>query len=89
MPQQPLPEPPSAPNKASPFIEQVEIKSQRERHRRVERLILAGWILIVVKSVVVWWACARYDVPFNALWVIAPTVAFAALGTGVYFYGRR
>ncbi len=55
----------------------------------VIRLIIGGWIFIVIKSIVVWWACAHYSVPFHPLWIIAPTVAFAALCTGVYLYARR
>jgi len=46
-------------------------------------------VLIVVKSIFVWWACAHYALPFHPLWVIAPTVAFAALCNGVYLFARR
>jgi hypothetical protein len=55
----------------------------------VPRLIIAGWVLIAVKSIFVWWACVHYALPFHPMWVIAPTVAFAALCTGVYLYARR
>ena len=62
--------------------------SRRVRHPRIERLFLLAWILIVLKSVFVVWAVDHYHIPFSALWVIVPTVAFAGLCTAVYF-GRR
>jgi hypothetical protein len=59
------------------------------RHRwRVERLIYACWGLIILKSVFVVWAVGHYAIPFNPLWVIAPTVAFALLATGLYYWLR-
>jgi hypothetical protein len=65
------------------------VQEARPRNRRVECLIITGWFLIVLKSIVVWWACMRYAVPFHPLWLIAPTVAFGALCTAVYWFGRR
>jgi len=59
------------------------------RHRwRVEKLIFLCWGLIVLKSVFVVWAVGHYAIPFNPLWVIAPTVAFALLATSLYFWLR-
>jgi hypothetical protein len=40
--------------------------------------------VILVKSVAVVWAVGRYHLPFNPLWVIGPTVTFAALATLVF-----
>jgi hypothetical protein len=37
-----------------------------------------AWLLILVKCVVVWWAIPHYHVPVHPLWVIGPTVFFAA-----------
>lgn len=68
------------------FVHDVNVTRKRPRNPRVERLLWWGWGLIAVKSIVVWWACARYPVPFSALWVILPTVAFATLCTLVYFW---
>ena len=40
-----------------------------------------AWVLIAIKCVVVWWAVERWHMPFHPMWVIAPTLAFAALAT--------
>jgi hypothetical protein len=71
------------------FVKAIRPMQRSKGNPRVTRLIAAGWGLIAVKSVIVWWACAHYALPFHPLWVIAPTVAFAALGTGVYLFARR
>ena len=74
------------PDYAQGFVREVNISSHPVRLPRVERLILICWILILIKSVVVLWACAHYHTPFNALWVIAPTLLFAGLCTAVYYW---
>ena len=58
------------------------------RNIRLERLILACWVLIAIKSVAVVWAVRHYHVPFSPLWVIVPTVLFAALCTAVYYWRK-
>jgi hypothetical protein len=78
----------SSPEYELGFVEEVRARPRPPRNRRIERLFLIGWILIVLKSVFVAWAVGHYHIPFSALWVILPTVAFGALCTGVYF-GRR
>lgn len=70
------------------FIRDVDTGPRPTRNPQVERLIWVGWILIVFKSLLVAWACSRYPVPFHPLWIIGPTVAFAALCTGVYLWRR-
>jgi hypothetical protein len=70
------------------FIRDVRIRRRRARDRRVEHILAWGWLLIVIKSIVVWWACTKYAVPFHPFWVIGPTIAFAALCTAIYL-GRR
>jgi hypothetical protein len=42
------------------------------------------WAIIVLKCIAVVWLFGRYHVPVSSLWVIAPTVIFAALCTLVY-----
>lgn len=67
------------------FVEEVRIRHVR-RNRRIERLFVICWIVIAVKCAVVVWACRHYHIPFNPLWVIVPTIVFAALATAIYFW---
>jgi hypothetical protein len=71
------------------FVKDIALDPSQKGSPWMRRLIIGGWILIAIKSAVVWWACRHYALPFHPLWVIAPTVAFAALCTGVYLYARR
>lgn len=66
------------------FVHSVKVSSKSPRNPRIERLFAICWVLIVIKSFAVIWLFDRYHVPVNALWVIAPTVIFAALCTAVY-----
>ena len=69
------------------FIQEVVVHRTPRRSRRVELLILLGWVLIAVKHVAIIWACRQYPVPFHQLWVNFPTWLLGALATAVY-YGR-
>jgi hypothetical protein len=75
----------SPPHYEQGFVKEVQVKDRAPRNRKLEWLIAACWVLIAIKSVVVVWAVRHYHVPFSPLWVIAPTVVFAALGTWVYW----
>jgi uncharacterized membrane protein YgcG len=66
------------------FVRKVTVEGRAPRNRKVERFIAICWVLIAIKSVAVVWLFDRYHVPVNPLWVIAPTVIFAALCTAVY-----
>ncbi|HUJ41989.1 MAG TPA: hypothetical protein VLW52_00155 [Opitutaceae bacterium] len=68
------------------FIHGVQVIKPRARHPWVERLILAGWLLIVVKCFVVIWVINRWAVPFHPYWIIVPTILMAALGTAIYYW---
>ena len=84
------PQPANHPTGNKPdFVKEIRSAQASDRSPWVTRLIIAGWVLIAAKSIFVWWACAHYALPFHPLWVIAPTVAFAALCNGVYLYARR
>lgn len=74
------------PDYARGFVKGVSVHHPVVRHRRVERVLLACWLLIVAKSWLVIWAVEHYHIPVNPLWVIAPTVAFAAVCTAVYIW---
>ncbi len=67
------------------FIKGVEVlRPQSARSRRSEAVLLAGWVLIAVKCWGVWWLIARYRMPVDPWWIIAPTVAAAAVCTWLY-----
>jgi hypothetical protein len=66
------------------FVRSVSVSNRPPRNRRVERVIAICWVIIGFKSIAVVWLFDRYHVPVSALWVIAPTVIFAALCTLVY-----
>jgi len=73
----------------APDIEEDDSAQASENNPLARRIIIIGWVLIAIKSVLVWWACTHYALPFHPMWIIGPTVAFAALCTGVYLYARR
>jgi hypothetical protein len=52
--------------------------------RRVRWIMAAAWLLIAVKCGLVWWAIGYWHMPFHPLWIIGPTVVFAALATGLW-----
>jgi len=66
------------------FVREVSVRQKAPRNRRVERFMALCWILIVAKCVAVVWLFNHYHVPINVIWVIGPTVIFAALCTAVY-----
>jgi len=66
------------------FVRSVTVRGRSPRNRRLERLFVVCWVLIVIKSFAVVWLFDRYHVPVNPLWVIAPTLIFASLCTAVY-----
>lgn len=66
----------------------TEEERQSRHRRRVETLIYFCWGLIVIKCFVVVWLVNHYSMPFNPLWVIAPTVIFAFLATSLYYWLR-
>jgi hypothetical protein len=68
------------------FVRGLRVDHAREvRSRRLERVLALGWVLVLLKSVLVHWAVSHYQVPFNAWWLIGPTFAFAALCTWLYW----
>ncbi|HMD60703.1 MAG TPA: hypothetical protein VKG78_04705 [Opitutaceae bacterium] len=66
------------------FVRSVSVRQRSPRNPRVERVIAVCWAIIALKSLAVVWLFGRYNVPVSPLWVIAPTVFFAALCTAVY-----
>lgn len=70
-------------------VEEGSVVIAPKTERLLRRIIVIGWILIAIKSALVWWACDYYALPFHPLWIVGPTVAFGALCTGVYLYAKR
>jgi len=52
----------------------------------MERFILICWLLIALKHTAVLYACYHWPVPFNALWINAPTFLLGLLATAVYYW---
>jgi len=67
------------------FVREVHVSHRPPPNPRVEKFILICWLLIAVKHVAVIWAVHRYHVPFNQLWVNAPTFLLGLLATVVYY----
>jgi len=68
------------------FVEEVRIVPKvRARHPRVEKLLLACWLLIAGKCTLVIWLINKYHMAFSPWWVNGPTVAFALMCTAIYF----
>lgn len=70
------------------FVRDVQVERKLRRDPKLERLLVLGWLLIAVKSAIVWWACTAYALPFHPLWIVLPTVVFATLCTAVYLARR-
>ena len=68
------------------FIHPVTVTEPMARNPAVERLIFAGWLLIVVKCFAVIRAINHWAVPVHPYWIIVPTILMAALCTAVYFW---
>jgi hypothetical protein len=67
------------------FVQEVRAHARSPRNRRVERVLVAGWLLILAKSFLVIWLVDKYHLNFNPAWIIVPTVVAAGLCTAVYF----
>lgn len=71
------------------FVEEVRLlDGAPARNPRVEKVILACWLLIALKCWLVVWLVAKYHMAFSPFWVTAPTVLFALVCTLIYF-GRE
>jgi hypothetical protein len=77
------------PGYESAFVDDVVVRRTRPPDPRMERLLLACWVLIALKHVAVIWAVHRYSVPFHQLWVNAPTWLLAFVATAVYYCHHR
>lgn len=46
--------------------------------------VAIAWSLIALKCTLIWWAMIHWNVPFHPLWIVAPTLMFALLATGLW-----
>jgi hypothetical protein len=51
---------------------------------RTRVFMIVAWVAILAKCVFVTWAVEHWRMPFHAAWVVAPTLAFAALATALW-----
>lgn len=56
---------------------------------RVRWFMGLAWIVIVAKCVLVWWAMAHWRVPFHPMWIVGPTLVFAALASVLWVTHRE
>jgi hypothetical protein len=68
-----------------PFVREIRIMRPVPRSRRSEMLLLVGWLLIALKTWGTFWIVQRYQMPFNPWWIVAPTLAAAAVCTWIYW----
>lgn len=66
------------------FIREIRVERRLPRNARSEKLLLWGWILIALKSVAMFWLVDHYKMPFDAWWIVAPTLIAAGVCTWVY-----
>ena len=71
------------------FVKEIVVREKPARDPRVERIIFIGWLLIAFKSAFIWWACVRYQVPIHPLWIVGPTLVFAALASALWLTHRE
>jgi len=71
------------------FVRMVSTREPIARNAWDEKLILAGWLVIVVKNLLVIWAINHWAVPFHPYWINVPTILMAALVTAIYLRRNR
>ncbi|MBS0630581.1 MAG: hypothetical protein JSS11_01605 [Verrucomicrobia bacterium] len=67
------------------FVQEVHRDGRAPKNPRVGKLLFAAWLVIAAKCWLMMWLVERYHMPFNALWVNLPTIAFGLLITVIYF----
>ena len=60
-----------------------------QRSHATRTVMVIAWFLIAIKSVVVWQAIEHWHMPFHPMWIIGPTLAFAALATRLWLAHRE
>lgn len=52
--------------------------------RRARWFMTVAWVVVLVKCVVVWWAMLHWHMATHPIWVVGPTLIFAALVTAIW-----
>jgi hypothetical protein len=55
---------------------------------RTRWFMAVAWVAIAIKCMVVTWAVERWRLPFHPAWIVGPTLAFAALASGLWLVHR-
>jgi len=71
------------------FVRAVTTKEPIARNAWAEKLIVAGWLVIAAKCLLVIWVIDHWAVPFHPYWINVPTILMAALVTGLYLGRNR
>jgi hypothetical protein len=66
------------------FVREVEVTPGRTRDQRVQRLLLWGWIVILLKCLATFWLIQHYRLPFNGWWIAAPSLLAAVVCSYLY-----
>jgi hypothetical protein len=74
----------AAPDYEQAFVAEVRVHRRTPRNRRSELLLAVGWALVIIKCWAMFWLVSHYTMPFNAWWIVGPTVLSAAVCTWIY-----
>jgi hypothetical protein len=66
------------------FVQEVRVHHRPPRSRRSEALLIACWLLIALKTWAMFWMVDHFRMPFDAWWIVAPTLLAAAICTWIY-----
>ncbi|MCU0793939.1 MAG: hypothetical protein MUE42_14045 [Opitutaceae bacterium] len=58
------------------------LKSSPSDHTTL--VLTFGWVLVLAKCALLTWAIHHWSVPIHPGWLVWPTLAFAALATGLW-----
>lgn len=57
--------------------------------KRARRFMAVAWTIIAAKCGLVWWAMLHWNMATHPIWVVGPTLIFAALVTALWLTHRE